>query len=1472
MNDSSECLLSADAAFGPSVQAPCRDGFDFTFTFEQYFFTVAPCALLLILSVPRLYSLSRSKPKVDGKALKVAKLTAILALSCLQLATLVLWATDTQLRARTPALVGSAFAFIAFLLSCPLSYLEHTRAIRPSALLNIYLFVTLFFDAAVLRTLWLMPSLASSICEIYTALFAIKVALMFLEAQEKAKYDDAKEINPEAFSGIYSQGLFWWLNKLIWAGAKHLLSPADLYSVSSDMTSEVLGSNLWDRWTDNEQDIKSGNPKLVCVVFSALKWQIMAPVLPRLAQVAFTLCQPVLLRRLLKYLADDEQNPNIGYGLIGAYGVVYIGMAITNALYWHHQLRFLVMLRGSMITTVFRKATDLSLGQFDPAESVTLMSTDVERVNRGLLDMHDFWANIVQVAVATWLIKVELGVAAVAPIAVALATLGVTMWLSSFTTKFQMAWLGKIQGRIGLASSVLSSMKIIKILGLSTKVGRKLEQARIDEIQTAGKFRLISVLSASMANVPMLISPVITFVIFIATAKAHHTTLDPSKLFTSLSLLILLSEPLFGLFAGLIDLMSAIGCFARIEKYLLTPSRSEHRNFTTVGERSSDSSERALTPIASKASNGANEAMDNAMVRIRNGNFGWKVDGEPTLRDINMTIAKNQLIAIVGPVGSGKSTLLKAILGETPYYEGDMHVSNPNIAWCEQESWLINGTVQRNIIGFSSFDVTLYNEIIWCCDLHSDLVALPKGDQTKIGSKGLSLSGGQRQRIAIARALYSGRDFFIFDDIFSMLDMSTQNKIFSRVLGPNGLMRKRRATAVLATHAERFLRYADHIIVLSSKGTISEQGSFADLSKAGGYVAPSAKVNSSESSVNTVSGDADPKVDFASSDATVADDTAPLDKARQIGDFKVYRYYFSFLSWKIGFMFLVLQVSYAFLNTFPTVWLKWWTDANDQSTHDRSALYVGVYAAFQISALVASASVTWWSFNVMAVQTGLKLHDIVVKTVMAAPLTFFSTTDSGDTLTRFSQDFQLLDMSLPLALMVVVTNALICMAQIALIATASAWISLSFPFLFAVFYFVQKYYLRTSRQMRLLDIEQKAPLYTQFGETLEGLATIRAYSWTQHTIEHSNKLVDNSQKPYYLMYAIQRWLSLVLDLIIAALATLVVGIAIALRDAISPGFTGVSLTQLISFSSYLKLMIMFWTQMETSIGAVARIKRFGEQTASEHDSDVQDPPQDWPSRGEVSITDVTAKYAPDKDATALSNISLTIRPGEKIGIVGRTGSGKSSLILTLFRMLDVSSGSITIDGLDISTLKPEGVRRQIVGVTEAPFIMPGTVKENLDPYAEANDESLTSALKKVGLWDTVESIGGLEADTEALKLSVGQRQLFNIAGALVRKAGKILIMDEATSSIDEATDKIVQRAIREEFKDRTVIYVAHRLDAILDFDRVAVMDKGSLAEIDEPKKLLARETMFRALYNASSKGNRVASEGDGIDIDQIKTH
>ncbi|KAH0407932.1 P-loop containing nucleoside triphosphate hydrolase protein, partial [Aureobasidium melanogenum] len=381
---SAVCSPAADSAFGPAVEG-CRQGFDFTYAFESYFFSIVPSVLLLCFAPLRLKTLSCVRPKIKGTAFKYFKLSVIAVLAVLQLALIGLFAADTKLQAWKPSMAASVLSFGSSVALLTLSYMEHSRSLRPSMLLNAYLFATVILDAATLRTLWLMPHFSDRIRNIFTVAFAVKAVVLLLEARGKRAYYNAeRNMSPEDFSGIYGQALLSWLNRLIWQGARHLLKPEDLYAVSDDVASETLSDRFSQEW---DKQSRIGPPNLKKVLFSLLKWPILVPIISRLALLALTFCQPLLLRRLLDYLKhSDVEAKNIGYGLIGAYFIVYVGLATTSALYWHRHYRFLSMLRGTLVTAVYGKATNIVAVAKDNKASITLMSTDVERATRGLID------------------------------------------------------------------------------------------------------------------------------------------------------------------------------------------------------------------------------------------------------------------------------------------------------------------------------------------------------------------------------------------------------------------------------------------------------------------------------------------------------------------------------------------------------------------------------------------------------------------------------------------------------------------------------------------------------------------------------------------------------------------------------------------------------------------------------------------------------------------------------------------------------------------------------------------------------------------------------------------------------------------------------------------------------------------------------------------------------------------------------
>lgn len=1362
--------LCDDSAFGPTVTG-CRGDFDFTLLFEQAFLSIAPSALFLLCAAARLGALwSRtrtSRRQVAGGGFQCIKLATVVCYGAVQTALVIFWArpgtygTPTSLAAAILSLVD-AFGLAA------LSWLEHAYSPRPSALINLFLLLSVVFDAVQTRTLWLKES-ALAIPALFSAALSIKIGLLTLEAVEKDRFLPGSwgQRSPEEKSGIYSQSILLWLRRILGEGRKRILYHRDLYALDESLDTSRLYQSFWDSWSSSRK--KDSRYAAALVLARTLRWPLLKPVVPRLVQAALTLSQPLLLREFLLYL---EGNGNFvqsaGYGFIGAYGLVYFGLSLATCWYWRLTYKCLVQMRGCLVSALYKKTTEIDAARYDMTAPVILMSTDMERIIQGCKDLHEIWANCVQVAIAIFLLYRELGVASVAPVVVCIISSIGSVVMSSFVDKAQMGWLEATQKRVATTAHVIASMKGVKLLGLSESIHTIISTLRTVELVAARYYRYIEVLTATIAFAPLLLSPIFTFLVFILISPSMGADLNRTSIFTTLSLLNLMTQPLVWLFQAVPLFFASLGCLDRIGQYLNAQPRMEPRSFPASARSS-------LEVMGDK------DATSTNTVTIRNGEFGW-VDSRSVLRDINMDIPSSQLTIIVGPVASGKSTLAKAIIGEVPYARGELllNMSRSGIAFCDQHTFLMNGTLRSNIVGFSNFERSWYDSVLHAVDLQKDLASLPGGDEMQVGSRGINLSGGQRQRVAVARAVYARTPMAVFDDVLSGLDAITKEHVFENVFGPRGLLRALGSTVILFTHDVELLPKADHIIALGKNGQVVDSGTFEYLGQASEYI-KSLGIRDKVDDVNAgKAGETVGVPDGLSFEGEIVEADDPEDITRRLGDTSLYKYFFGHIGFWRMLLFAAFQCGYAVFYTIGPVWLEFWASANEAG-QDRDGYYIGVYAAFQTLALIFLALFAGHTLTTMAVKAGTSLHEVTLGTVLRAPISFFSSVDTGVTTNRFSQDILLIDSELPTALLETVSASLVAVVQMILIAVAAPYVAISYPFLIAMLYVLQSFYLRTSRQLRHLDLEAKSPLYTHFLETLHGLATIRSFGWSDAHNEMNHRLVDSSQQPVYLLYMVQRWLQLALELMIAVTAIVLIAVAVQLRST-STGFIGVALINLMSISQELKMIVINWATLETSLGAIARTKTFSEKTANENLAGETDKPAaSWPHTGRVQFNSISASYVTSENPkVAFEDVSLIIEGGQKFAICGRSGGGKSSIIMALARMLDLTSGSITIDGLDLSTIPRSEVRSRLNIIPQEPYFFHKKLSENLDPSGNASSESMRAALEKVQLWNVFESSGGLESDLNVETLSQGQKQLLALARAMLRPS-KILVLDEATS-------------------------------------------------------------------------------------------
>lgn len=1149
--------------------------------------------------------------------------------SALQAALLVTWSTHSALRSWS-SIAATALSLATSAILCLLSYFEHGRNVRPSSILLVYFLFSSVFDAARARTIWLVAP-SSSLADLFIISTVMKVLVLMLESYEKGKYmlSPVNKHRPESTSSVLNRSVFFWLNRVVWNGARTVILPRDLYELTPEMTSKSLISPFLGIWKNLKQQQRSYAS--MRALASTLKWSILMAVFPRLIMLSLTVCQPILLNKLLDYLGkpSESMSKGVGYGLIGAYALVYIGIAVSTGFYWYHHYRVLTMIRGCLVSAIGWQTLKLNTDAMsDPKAAVTLMSTDVERILFGLRSFHEFWAITIQVGLLTYLLERQLGLVFIIPLVVAFISSAASIWVSRSSNTHQTNWMEAAQIRIGAISGALSSIKAIKMRGLTGNMSSVIQDFRLQELKLANGFRILLVWTAGLGYVPQFVSPVLTFLVFILQARVDERSFNASRVFTSLSLLLILAQSLSQTLLDLPSLLAAFGSTERIDQFLSIEHQTDFRNFpmlseiTTVLEDPLESElrEKPTKKIPYERHSPNHEAVeDKVIVRIDHGFYG-RGKGD-ILKDVSITIPQSQLTIIIGPVASGKSTLCYALLGEMSTSKGKIEVFtvSKEIGFCSQTALLTNGTIRDNIVGFSNFGPSWYNTVIKACALFDDINGMPNRDETIVGSNGINLSGGQKQKVALARALYARNSIIILDDVLSGLDSTGANHVFWNVMGPEGLARQQSMTVIFATHATQFLPFADHIIALDGAGRVTQEGDYHSLRSQPGYV--NSLVMTDDQDAKRVCAPEDGEGDVKCEEETPEYSSAEENQTRPASDFAVYQYYFKAAGIGATSLLLLLVVVYAALYNIPTYWLNVWVDAANPG----DLKYWGVYATFQGLALLLLFGVAYHTFIRFVTRAGANLHSRILNSVMNAPLSFFSSTDSGITINRFSQDIQFVDNELPLALLTLLLTIFLALGQTILIISSSPWIGFAFIAIIPVFYAVQNFYLRTSRQLRLLELEAKSPLYTNFLETLSGLPTLRAFGWASKTLEVNQRLLDESQKPVYFLFLVQRWLTFVLDMIVAFVAIIVVALSISLKS--NSGLTGVALTQVISLNLMLISIVITWTTVETSIGSVSRIKHFVEHTPSEHQAhEIIEPPPMWPHNGEIRFNNVSAFY------------------------------------------------------------------------------------------------------------------------------------------------------------------------------------------------------------------------------------------------------
>lgn len=1274
-----------------------------------------------------------------------------------------------------------------------------------------------------------------------------------------------------------------------------------------------------DREQEALKDFKPSTVIIVMVVIETLIWDyFLAALFGALGFVGIVL-NPLQTKKLINFVErkalgiEESTGKGVGYAIGTGFVVLVTGLLMN-----HQFLRGMMMgakLKGILTKALLEKSFKLSQRgshEFPQSKITSIMGTDLSRIDFACGFQTFLIIFPIPIGVAIAILIVNIGPTSLIGVAIILVFL---LFLFTMGKKFfslRKNIIGFTDSRVNMIKEVLYNIKIIKLHSWEIPYFKIISDIRRKELKLTYRVQLARNLLNAVAVSLTPISSMVTFVVLYYTDSNNS---NPASLFSSLSLFTALTQQVFMLPMALATGADAYIGLQRVQNFLEahegqppekniepSPNSLEYMRKENISIMLSHASFEWETfdddDTEKEKSASANHERQKVLLST-NKNFKLEETRFPGLRDVDLKIKLGEFLVITGVIGSGKSSLLQAMLGVMKCTSGKTNVDG-SIILCGTP-WIQSSTVKENIVFGSSWDSKWYNEVVYNCSLESDLALLPAGDMTEIGERGVTLSGGQKARISLARAVYANRDIILLDDVLSAVDARVGKHIMCYCL----LGQLRKKTRVLATHQLSLIREAHRVLFLNGDGSIdlgtldelkNRNAGFRDLmafssseeemqnesqdlgieptevkSEDSGYSnieaedekIPGEDLYISETTMTKLSsspnGCEEKHRDFNANNTEEGKLYAQEERAVNQMSFTVYKDYVKngsgiFKYYSVVPINILLIAMAIFCQLFTNTWLSFWSE--NKFPGKSSHFYIGIYIMFAFLTLFINGL----QFNVLSYMTNTAskvLNILAMERILYAPMSYIDTTPMGRIINRFTKDTDVLDNELGDQLRLLSFMLGMIVGVLILCIVYLPWFAIAIPIIFFMFFALTNYYQASAREVKRLEATQRSLVYNNFNETLTGLPTISAYRATTRFIHLNDYFVDITNEAYYISIASQRWISNHLDLV-ALVVILVINLLCVFRVFnISAASSGLLVSYVIQISSQLSMTIRVLTQFENEMNSVERLCGYAYRLPSEakYIIDENAPPPDWPHAGYIKFENVSMAYRPNLPL-ALRNLDIEIMPTQKIGVCGRTGAGKSSLISVLFRISELSAGRVEIDGVDISKIGLHNLRSKLSIIPQEPVLFRGNIRRNMDPFNEYSDDTLWNALTKSGLIEEskIDYIKKqrkgdddlhkyhLEQNVEndGANFSLGEKQLLSFAKALVKQT-KILVLDEATSSVDYGTDERVQANISTQFNDRTIICIAHRLKTIVNYDKILVLERGEVKEFDTPWTLFNKK-------------------------------